>query len=341
MAANEQDDIGQLVGMAAEEASNLGLHCLRQQRSRAVAQHIGQQIGKRPWLGQLDEIILGHGVSLLRWRSGGVEHPHDTPPYPFTPSPTSAHNSYTAAAVRSVIMENVQIQNENTRLYVVGDIHGCLDLLDRLIDKISRDVKEHGGNSLTVTLGDYIDRGPNSRGVLDRLLSNPFPGDYVALKGNHEALLEAFLEDPAVGAQWRHLGGLETLHSFGIPVAPLLMDRNYDEASAQLRVALSPEHVKFLASLKTSLTIGGYFLCHAGVRPGVALERQSEQDLLWIRDEFLDSKMDFGKIVVHGHTPVEEPEVLSNRINIDTGAFATGRLTCVVLDDGGYRFLKV
>src|SRR5450830_978307 len=79
--------------MAAEEASNLGLHCLRQQRSRAVAQHIGQQIGKRPWLGQLDEIILGHGVSLLRWRSGGVEHPHDTPPYPFTPSPTSAHNS--------------------------------------------------------------------------------------------------------------------------------------------------------------------------------------------------------------------------------------------------------
>src|SRR5664280_2084893 len=85
--------IGQLVGMAAEEAGNLGLHCLRQQRSRAVAQHIRQQIGKRPWLGQLDEIILGHGVSLLRWRSGGVEHPHDTPPYPFTPSPTSAHNS--------------------------------------------------------------------------------------------------------------------------------------------------------------------------------------------------------------------------------------------------------
>src|SRR5450759_886832 len=85
--------IGQLVGMAAEEASNLGLHCLRQQHSRAVAQHIGQQIGKHPWLGQLDEIILGHGVSLLRWRSGGVEHPHDTPPYPFTPSPTSAHNS--------------------------------------------------------------------------------------------------------------------------------------------------------------------------------------------------------------------------------------------------------
>src|SRR5208282_6163840 len=96
--------IGQFVGMAAEEARNLGLHRMRQQRSRAVAQHVGQWIGKRPWLRQLDDIILGHGVSLLQWRSGGVEHPHDTPPYPFTPSPTSAHNSAAARAKPDAIL---------------------------------------------------------------------------------------------------------------------------------------------------------------------------------------------------------------------------------------------
>jgi len=236
-------------------------------------------------------------------------------------------------------MEDTQTLNEKTRLYVIGDIHGRLDLLDRLIDAIKRDVDEYGNDCLTVTLGDYIDRGPNSRGVIERLLANPFPGDYVALKGNHEALLENFLDEPGIGGRWRHLGGLETLHSFGVPVASLMVGRNYDQAAEQLRAALSPEHTKFLASLKTSLTVGRYFLCHAGVRPGVPLERQSEEDLLWIRDEFLSSKMDFGKIVVHGHTPTDEPEVLPNRINIDTGAFATGRLTCLVIDQDQRRFL--
>ena len=236
-------------------------------------------------------------------------------------------------------MEDTQTLNEKTRLYVIGDIHGRLDLLDRLIDAIKCDVDEYGNDCLTVTLGDYIDRGPNSRGVIERLLANPFPGDYVALKGNHEALLENFLDEPGIGGRWRHLGGLETLHSFGVPVASLMVGRNYDQAAEQLRAALSPEHTKFLASLKTSLTVGRYFLCHAGVRPGVPLERQSEEDLLWIRDEFLSSKMDFGKIVVHGHTPTDEPEVLPNRINIDTGAFATGRLTCLVIDQDQRRFL--
>ena len=104
-------------------------------------------------------------------------------------------------------------------LYAIGDIHGRLDLLDRMIAAIGRDAEEHGGDCLTVTLGDYIDRGPNSRGVLDRLLDNPFPGDYVALKGNHEALMETFLADPTVGAHWQHLGGLQTLHSFGFGVS--------------------------------------------------------------------------------------------------------------------------
>ena len=144
-------------------------------------------------------------------------------------------------------------------------------------------------------------------------------------------LLESFLADPAVGEHWRRLGGLETLHSYGVPVTGLMVGKAYEEAADRLRDAMPAEHTSFLRSLKNSYSTDKYFLCHAGVRPGVPLERQREEDLLWIRDEFLSSTKDFGKIVVHGHTPVEEPEVLPNRINIDTGAFATGRLTCVVL----------
>jgi len=234
----------------------------------------------------------------------------------------------------------VKTSNENKRCYVIGDIHGRLDLLDQLIGMINRDAKEHGTDCLTVTIGDYIDRGPNSRGVLDCLLSNPFPGPYIALKGNHEALLETFLIDPVSGPRWRNLGGLETLHSFGIPVGSLMKGQNYEQAAERLRASLSAEQLKFLASLRTSLSFGQYFLCHAGVRPGVSLERQSADDLLWIRDEFLDSTADFGKIVVHGHTPVVKPTSLPNRINIDTGAFATGRLTCVVLDGERRQFIS-
>jgi serine/threonine protein phosphatase 1 len=135
------------------------------------------------------------------------------------------------------------------------------------------------------------------------------------------------------------LGGAETLSSYGLPAAMLMAGKDYSEAAERLQAALPPEHLRFLQSLKTSYSHGKYFLCHAGVRPGVPLERQQEEDLLWIRDEFLDSKMNFGKIVVHGHTPRPQPEVLPNRINIDTGAFATGRLTCLVLEQDRRRFL--
>jgi serine/threonine protein phosphatase 1 len=227
------------------------------------------------------------------------------------------------------------------RCYVIGDIHGRSDLLDRMVDAITRDIEQNPvAASLTVTLGDYVDRGPDSRGVLDRLAHNPFPTDYVALKGNHEELLETFLTRPAIGPQWRRLGGLETLHSYKVPVADLMVGKGFDEAAQALRQALPAEQSAFLGRLKLSLTVGGYFLCHAGVRPGVPLDNQRAEDLLWIRDEFLSSKVDFGKIVVHGHTPTQSPEVLANRINIDTGAFATGRLTCLVIEDGGLRFLS-
>ncbi|MCF8475950.1 MAG: metallophosphoesterase [Pseudolabrys sp.] len=227
------------------------------------------------------------------------------------------------------------------RIYAIGDIHGRLDLLERAIVAIGRDIAKHGANALTVTLGDYIDRGPASCGVLDRLTVNPFPTPYVALRGNHETLLQGFLADPTTGEHWRRLGGLETLHSYGVPIGDLMIGRNFAEAAKRLRDALPDAQAAFLRSLKTSHQQGRYFFCHAGVRPGVALADQSDHDLMWIRDLFLNSTMDFGKIVVHGHTPVTKPEILPNRINIDTGAFATGQLTCVALDQDGHRFLEV
>lgn len=225
--------------------------------------------------------------------------------------------------------------DDDTRLYVIGDVHGRLDLLDRVIAAIERDVAAHGDKALTVTLGDYIDRGPHSRGVIERLARSPFPTPYVGLRGNHETILTSFLADPAVGEHWRKLGGLETIASFGVPV----IGRNFEDVAERLAASMTSEHFAFLDSLKLSLTTDRYFLCHAGVRPGIPLDRQNEDDLLWIRDEFLASTADFGKIVVHGHTPVAAPEVLKNRINIDTGAFATGRLTCIVLEAGHHRFL--
>jgi diadenosine tetraphosphatase ApaH/serine/threonine PP2A family protein phosphatase len=230
---------------------------------------------------------------------------------------------------------------DNRRLYVIGDIHGRSDLLDRMVKEIERDLQRNPtADSLTVTLGDYVDRGPDSRGVLDRLADNPFPTKYVALKGNHEELFEAFLHDPTVASQWRRLGGLETLHSYGVSVTAVMVGKGFDEASRALQKAVPEGHLRFLGSLKLSLSVGEYFLCHAGVRPGIPLEHQAAEDLLWIRGEFLNSRTSFGKVVVHGHTPIASPEVLPNRINIDTGAFMTGRLTCLILDGASRRFLS-
>jgi len=226
------------------------------------------------------------------------------------------------------------------RIYAIGDIHGRLDLLERAIAAIQRDVEEHGPAALTVTLGDYVDRGPESCGVLGRLAENPFPTTYVAIKGNHEALLEDFLADSSTGSYWRQQGGAQTLQSYGIRVGGLI-GVNFATAQKQFEAALPPAHRQFLLSLKVSFTRGNYFFCHAGVRPDVPLDRQSDQDMLWIRDDFLSSSKNFGKIVVHGHTPLPEPLVLPNRISIDTGAFMTGRLTCVALEAGDPRFLPV
>jgi serine/threonine protein phosphatase 1 len=229
---------------------------------------------------------------------------------------------------------------DRSRIYVVGDVHGRIDLFDNLINQIALDLRRADcDKSLTVFLGDYVDRGPNSAAVLGRLTRGDLPTPIVTLRGNHEQMLLNFLEDEATLDTWRHNGGLETLHSYKIDVTSLLRGQGYKLAQQELFARMPEEDQKCFQAMKTHATVGDYFFCHAGVRPGVPLDRQNDHDLLWIRDEFLSSNADFGKIIVHGHTPVPEPEIHPNRINIDTGAFATNRLTCLILQGDSLDFM--
>jgi serine/threonine protein phosphatase 1 len=226
------------------------------------------------------------------------------------------------------------------RIYAVGDIHGCADLLSDIFDRIDDDLKSRPTPEVVhVFLGDYIDRGPDSRQVIELLIARQRENDVVFLKGNHEIYIMNFLKTPRILDDWQRLGGLETLMSYGINP---IINAN---AAAQARIAIDfdrvlPEsHRQFLNHLTLSFTCGDFFFVHAGVRPGVPLERQRDEDLLWIRQEFLLCENDFGKIVVHGHTPVPYPDVRPNRINIDTGAYATRRLTCLVLEGNTIDFI--
>jgi serine/threonine protein phosphatase 1 len=220
------------------------------------------------------------------------------------------------------------------RIYAVGDIHGRLDLLDRLLSQITEDITQFPTvRPIYVFLGDYIDRGGSSRETIDRLIEHGAAHESIFLKGNHELIAVACLSDRAKIDQWLRLGGMETLASYG--VAPELFANRKQAAGTQLAFhnALPATHFRFFRNLQDSFSCGDYFFVHAGAKPNVPLSRQRESDLLWIRGEFLASAYDFGKIIVHGHTPSLEVEVRPNRINIDTGAFATGRLTCLVLED--------
>ena len=221
---------------------------------------------------------------------------------------------------------------DGLRIYAIGDVHGCADLLHRMTDLIAADLDADApGETYTVFLGDYVDRGGDSAAVLDRLSSGRFPTAIVPLIGNHEQALIEFLESPDALSPWRAFGGLETMRSYGVEVdAPALQDPAAIHRSFGER--LPAAHRAFLRSLGTHHEVGDYFFCHAGVRPGVALADQTVDDLTWIRDPFLDATGSFGKVVVHGHTPTDAPVLRANRIGIDTGAYATGRLTCLRLE---------
>lgn len=228
---------------------------------------------------------------------------------------------------------------EGTRIYAIGDIHGRLDLLDEVLARVDADLAIHpSSNAIRVFLGDYIDRGPDSKRVLDRLISCCVDQPTVCLMGNHEAFLCEFLNNPDVLSVWSRYGALDTLFSYGL-VPPIETDAQARrELASALDGALPFSHREFLNSLKKYFICGDFFFVHAGVRPGICLTEQSEDDLLWIRKDFLFCDDHFGKVVVHGHTPVMEPDVRPNRINIDTAAYATGRLTCLVLESDVIRF---
>ncbi len=270
-----------------------------------------------------------------------------------------------------------------TRIFAVGDVHGRADLMDRMAALVARDLAEFeleagtnkssdggpmpadydqdgfteadaatghaivrsGEGALTIFLGDYIDRGPDSRRAIEMLSAREWPTPILALIGNHEFMCLQFLLDASALAAWRRVGGLATLASYGVDVAGLMgaeLDaRAAEEARAAFDAAIPDAHRAFLLQgLHRSASARDYFFCHAGVRPGIPLNRQDPLDLMMVRDVFLRSDADFGKIVVHGHTPLEQPVFRPNRIGIDTGAYATGVLTALVLEGDGCRLLQ-
>jgi serine/threonine protein phosphatase 1 len=227
------------------------------------------------------------------------------------------------------------------RVYAVGDVHGCADLASRMQALIREHAAQaHPASTTVVWLGDYVDRGPSSRQVVDLLLAFARDHRSVFLMGNHEEALLRFLVEPRDGLQWFRLGGLETLASYGVEVEALHYGLGPDDIRKAFLAALPEAHREFFLTLELSRSIGEFFFCHAGVRPRVGLGAQAPHDLIWIREEFLNWRDDFGMMIVHGHTPVAEPELRPNRVNVDTGAFATGRLTCAVIEGSEISFLS-
>ena len=231
---------------------------------------------------------------------------------------------------------------DGVRIYAIGDIHGCSSLLEQLLASIEAHIAAFPSRRpILVFLGDYIDRGPASRQVIDQLIFLRERKEVIFLKGNHESYLLEFLKQPAILPQWFQYGGLETLRSYEIFPRSHLDPNEQTSLSTALSLALNKHgHLDFLDRLEISFVCEDFLFVHAGVRPSVPLDQQREEDLLWIREDFLHYKGDLEKIVVHGHTPVLHPEVCSNRINIDTGAYATGRLTCLIIEGDRMKFIS-
>lgn len=227
------------------------------------------------------------------------------------------------------------------RVYAIGDIHGRLDLFDELVGRI--DIDRARARPVVVLLGDYVDRGLGSAELLERLSSGGLPdwADWVCLRGNHEQAMLDALEPEADKAlvRWREFGGRDTMRSYGVP-SPLSFGDDMPGLRADLLTRIPPRHLDWLRSLPLSHRIGDYLFVHAGIRPKVALTDQDPFDLLWIREEFLTSRVNHGVMVVHGHSIELAADERSNRIGIDTGAYKTGVLTALALDGTARRFLQ-
>lgn len=232
---------------------------------------------------------------------------------------------------------------QDTRVYAIGDIHGRADLLFKLMDLIHEDVENSEESRIVlIFLGDYVDRGFQSKEVIDYLLSDAMDQyETYFLKGNHEAAFETFLSDSAFGPQWARFGGAETLMSYGIqPPRAKTQTNEWEAVCRQLNDVLPNQHRSFLSSLSLYATLGDYVFVHAGLRPGQALENQTEKDILWIREEFLKDEGVFDRVVVHGHTPISAPHHDFRRIGVDTGAYLTGKLSAACLVGNRVSFLS-
>jgi serine/threonine protein phosphatase 1 len=229
---------------------------------------------------------------------------------------------------------------DGIRIYAISDIHGCADLLQEMFTVIDRDLANaRPMRSIHVFLGDYIDRGPDSRQTIDLLINRSRDHESVFLKGNHEAFLFDVLKSPANLQGWKQYGGLQTLVSYGLTPSLNPDEAEQTELITELAHRIPSYQRRFFNNLRLRFVCGDFYFVHAGVRPGIPLAQQKEEDLLWIREEFLESEERFSKYIVHGHTPVREPDMRSNRINIDTGAYATGNLTLLTIQ--GDRILAL
>lgn len=224
-------------------------------------------------------------------------------------------------------------------IYAIGDVHGCIAELEFLESLIVADAAAVDGEKWIVMLGDYLDRGPASAAVLDHLCRKPPAGfRRILLAGNHETMFLSYLQEPTRDDNWLRFGGIETLASYGMDLDRFISGSLSDRRRL-LAVHIPDEHLALLSDLPVMLSVPGTSFVHAGLRPGLPLDRQADSDLLWIREPFLSSD-DLPTRVVHGHTPIGQPSLGPNRIGIDTGAYATGILTAARLGPAGdTRFL--
>ena len=237
---------------------------------------------------------------------------------------------------------------EGMRLYAIGDVHGRHDLLAAMHRRIESELEEAPSSDWRIIhLGDYVDRGPDSRSVIEFLIeAKRRDPRNLTLAGNHDLGMLDFLDRPNPDGLFMRFGGIETAASYGVKLSAdggwfAKADEALSHGHAALVEAVPQSHVDFLRSLPFSVTFGDFFFCHAGIRPDVALERQNPQDLIWIRDVFHDHSGLYPKVIVHGHTPVPEVEVKANRVNVDTLAWHSGTLSALAVNDDDKRIIDV
>ena len=227
------------------------------------------------------------------------------------------------------------------RLYAIGDVHGRVDLLREIHAAILADTASFQGGKQVIYLGDVVDRGQESKQVIELLLNEPLSGfESIHLMGNHEYAVLNFLDDPESIPGWLSWGGRELLYSYGIMSGLNPSPVELRKLGRELKMTMPSEHVEFLESGHLCHQEGGYYFVHAGVRPGVALEKQRFEDQLYIREPFISSTKNHGAVIVHGHTISEQVELLPNRIGLDTGAYYSGVLSCLVLEGTEQRLLQ-